>query len=129
MPELRRVTVVNDNPEFLELMQDLLQDASYPATLINGDRDNAMGLIEASEPEILIIDLRLGAHELKGLDIVREIRRRPQFDTVPMLVCTADRWALNGVGEELDAMQRVGVLAKPFSIDELYGKLEKLQTS
>jgi CheY-like chemotaxis protein len=95
--------------------------------LIDGDRDNAMELIEASEPDILIIDLRMGTHELKGLDIVREVRRRPQFDTVPMLVCTADRWALNGLGEELEAMEQVGILAKPFSIDELYRSLEMLQ--
>jgi CheY-like chemotaxis protein len=129
MPQLRRVTVVNDNPEFLELMQDLLQDASYPATLINGDRDNAMDLIEGSQPDILIIDLRLGTHELKGMDIVREVRRRPKFDTVPMLVCTADRWALNGLGDELEAMQGVGILPKPFAIDELYRSLEILQPS
>ena len=127
MPELRRVTVVNDNPEFLELMQDLLQDASYPATLINGDRDNAMELIAASKPDILIIDLRLGTHELKGMDIVRDVRRRPEFDRVPMLVCTADRWALNGLGDELEAMQGVGILPKPFAIDELYRSLEILQ--
>jgi CheY-like chemotaxis protein len=129
MPELRRVTVVNDNPEFLELMQDLLQDATYPATLISGDRDNAMELIEASEPDILIVDLRLGTHELKGMDIVREVRRRPEFDSVPMLVCTADRWALNGLGDELEAMQGVGILPKPFAIDELYRSLEILQPS
>lgn len=129
MAELRRVTVVNDNPEFLELMQDLLHNASYPATLIDGDRDNAMDLIEASEPEILIIDLRLGTHELKGLDIIREVRRRPQLEGVPMLICTADRWALNGVADELDAMQWVSVLAKPFSIEELYRALEQAQPS
>jgi CheY-like chemotaxis protein len=129
MPELRRVTVVNDNPEFLDLMQDLLQDASYPATLINGDRDNAMELIEASEPDILIIDLRLGTHDVKGLDIVREVRRRPRFDSVPILVCTADRWALDGLGDELKAMQAVGILTKPFSIDELYRSLEILQAA
>jgi hypothetical protein len=41
MPERKRITVVNDNPEFLGLMQDVLQDASYPATLIDGDRENA----------------------------------------------------------------------------------------
>jgi CheY-like chemotaxis protein len=127
MPELRRVTVVNDNPEFLELMQDLLQDASYPATLVDGDRNNAMELIEASEPEMLIIDLRLGSDELKGLDILRQVREHPELKHVPMVVCTADKFALDGLGDEIRSLQHVTTLSKPFSIGQLYAKLDELR--
>lgn len=129
MPELKRVTVVNDSPEFLELMQDLLHDANYPTTLVDGDRDNAMELIEASEPELLIVDLRLGSDELKGLDILRQIRRHPQLRPVPTLVCTADRWALEEAGEELRSMAGVAVLHKPFGVAELYRALDDLKAA
>jgi CheY-like chemotaxis protein len=39
------VVVVNDSPEFLELMADLLHDERYPVTVIDGDRGNAVELI------------------------------------------------------------------------------------
>lgn len=126
MPELKRVTVVNDSPDFLELMGDLLHDANYPTTLIDGDRENAMELIEAAGPEILIIDLRLGSDELKGLDILRAVRRHPDLKAVPTLVCTADRWALEDIAEELRAMEGVAVLEKPFQIRDLYRAMEQL---
>jgi CheY-like chemotaxis protein len=126
MSEMQRVTVVNDSPEFLELMADVLHDASYPATVIDGDRDNALELIEAAEPEILIIDLRLGSDGLHGMDIVRWARQHPQLSRVPTIICSADRYGVEQVQEELDAMSGVTVLMKPFSVDELYAALREL---
>lgn len=121
-----RVTVVNDNPEFLSVMQDVLQDGTYPATLIDGDRENAVDLIEASEPGVLIIDLRMGRQELHGVEILREVRRRPALRRIPIIVCSADQWALNEVRPELEALERLEILAKPFTIDNLYAAIERV---
>ena len=129
MPEPRRVTVVNNDPDFLELMADLLQDASYPATVIDGDRDNALELIEASEPEILIVDLRLGSEQLKGLEIVRWIRKHPDLADVPTVICTADTWAVDQLADELQSLRRLTVLLKPFAVDELYRALREVATA
>ncbi len=129
MPEPRRITVVNDSPDFLELMAELLHDANYPATLIDGDRDNAVELIEASEPEILIIDLRLGGGEMKGLDILRWVRNRPDLSDVPTVVCTADKWGVEQLADEFRSMRNVTVLLKPFSVDELYRALGEVATA
>jgi CheY-like chemotaxis protein len=128
MSELKRVTVVNDSPDFLELMADLLHDANYPATLIDGDRDNAMELVEAAEPEILIIDLRLGSDELKGLDVLRKVRDHPDLRDVPTIVCTADRAGLESVEDEIRSMRRVSVLMKPFEVEALYDALRGAQS-
>jgi CheY-like chemotaxis protein len=129
MPERKRVTVVNDNPEFLQLMQDLLQDASYPATLISGDRENATELIRDSEPEVLIIDLRLGSDEMKGLDILRWTREHPVLRHVPAIVCTADSWGVESVQAELKGYGNVSVLVKPFSVDQLYGAMSEVASA
>jgi CheY-like chemotaxis protein len=124
-----RITVVNDNPDFLELMRDILQDATWPTTTIDGGRENALELIEASEPELVIADLRLGGiDELRGLDILRHIRRSPSLRGVPVIVCSADRAGLEAAAEELDRMERVATLPKPFAMDELY-RLISQQTS
>lgn len=126
MPQPKRVTVVNDSPEFLQLMQDLLQDASYPATLIDGDRENALELIQASQPEILIIDLRLGSEGLRGLELLKRVREDAELERVPTVICTADSWGVDGVREEIAAMEQVAVLTKPFAIADLYGVLRDL---
>ena len=125
-PERTHVVVVNDNPEFLDLMADLLHDEHYPTTVIDGDRDNAVDLIRAAVPQILIIDLRLGRDELHGLDVLREVRRDPELSELPTLICTGDKEGLNSLTSRLAEMRRVDTLLKPFSIEELMAKLEGL---
>lgn len=126
MSEMQRVTVVNDSPEFLRLMADVLHDADYPTTVIDGDRDDATDLIEAAEPQILIIDLRLGSEGLRGMEILRWARQHPQLSRVPTIICSADRYGVEQVQEELDAIYGVTVLMKPFGVDELYAALRQL---
>ena len=125
-PERPRVVVVNDNREFLDLMADLLHDERYPTTVIDGDRADAVELILAAVPQMLIIDLRLGTEQLHGLDVIRQVRANPALREVPTLICTGDTVALASLEEELAAMRRVGTLVKPFSIDELLSKMEEL---
>jgi CheY-like chemotaxis protein len=123
-PEHPRITVVNDNPEFLQLMQDLLQDATYPATLIDGGRPNAVELIEAAEPHVLIIDLRMGSQELHGWEVLKAVRLRPALRTLPTVICTGDAWATETLADDVAAMPNVAILHKPFTIDALYAAIE-----
>jgi CheY-like chemotaxis protein len=122
----QRVTVVNDNPEFLKLMGDLLKEERYVVTLVDGDRDDAIDLIRASQPQAVIIDLRLGKAELHGWDLLRTLRSDPNLSELPTLMCTGDLRGLEQVAEQLGGMRRVSTLKKPFDIDELFSKLDAL---
>ena len=121
-----RVTVVNDSPEFLELVGDILADERIPTILVDGDRPDALERIRASRPDVLMIDLRMGSDELHGWDIAQEIRRDPELADVPILVCSADPIALASIQEQLDDTRRAGTLTKPFSIDHLIEAIDRL---
>jgi CheY-like chemotaxis protein len=121
-----RITVVNDSPEFLELMADLLHDERYPVTLVDGDRENAVELIVAALPQALIIDLRLGSDELHGWDVLTAVRRHPDLSELPTLVCTGDLKGLERLAGDLAGMRRVATITKPFSVDELFSSLDAL---
>jgi DNA-binding response OmpR family regulator len=124
--EHRHIAVVNDSPEFLELMAELLQSENYAATVIDGDRDNAVDLVRAASPDGLIIDLRQGDGQLHGMDVIRELRRDPKLSELPTLICSGDTRALAELADELASLRRVSVIEKPFNIDELFAKLETL---
>ena len=121
-----RVTVVNDNPEFLALVHDILADERIPTVLIDGDHPDALERIRASRPEILMIDLRMGSDELHGWDIAQEVRRDAELSETPILVCSADAATLAQIQDQLDDTRRVGTLTKPFSIDHLLEAIEQL---
>jgi CheY-like chemotaxis protein len=123
---MARVTVVNDNPEFLDLVRDILEDDRYETTTIDGDRPDAIAAIRASRPDLLMIDLRLGSDGLHGWNIAQQVRAEPAFDGLPVLVCSADVQALNALEGDLEGDSHVGQLVKPFSIDELTAAVDAL---
>ncbi|MDQ4035558.1 MAG: response regulator [Chloroflexota bacterium] len=119
-----RITVINDNPDFLELMRAILdEDAGYAVTLFAGDA-TATSEIAASDPDLIIVDLLLGG--ASGWEIVTLTRADPRFADVPVVICSADVTALKDRAEELERIGKVHVLAKPFGIDEVTELVERL---
>lgn len=123
---MARITVVNDNPEFLALMDDILEDDHYETMTIDGDRADAIDAVRASRPDLLIIDLRMGSDQLHGWDLAQKVREEPDFHGLPILICSADVFAVKDLEEDLKSTQRVGTLAKPFSIDALTAAIDEL---
>jgi CheY-like chemotaxis protein len=119
MPERRRITVVNDNPEFLALMDDLLGDGSgYEVTTIDGDLLHDIEPIRESHPHLLIIDLRLRREGIAGWDILMALRADPEMRELPTILCTGDAQGLKEHADAIAQDPRVRILNKPFHLDE-----------
>lgn len=123
-----RITVVNDSPEFLELIADILADERYPTMLIDGEQPYALDRIRASEAEVLMIDLRMGEDRLHGWDIARDIRQDPHYADVPILLCSADLEGLKDIDAELARTPNIATLVKPFAIGELVEAIDRLMS-
>ena len=119
-----RITVINDNPEFLELMSAILDEgAGYAVTLVNGEAAT-IDEIAASAPDLMIVDLLLGG--ASGWDIVAISRADERLTDVPIIICSADVLALREREAELAHVGNVHVLAKPFGIDAVTTLVERL---
>lgn len=123
---MTRVTVVNDDPDFLELMGEVLEAEGFEATAIDGDRRDVLELVRTSRPEVLILDIRMDGEQLHGWDIAKQIRRAPGFETLAVLLCSADLQAITEVKARLEDQRAIAVLAKPFGIDQLTRAVNRL---
>ncbi len=123
---MARVTVVNDNAEFLDLVHDILEGDRYETTLIDGDRPDVLDLIGSSDPDLLMIDVRLGVEGDHGWEIAQAVRGEPQFSELPVLLCSADVLALKGLESGLAETRSVATLEKPFTIDDLVSTIDQL---
>lgn len=123
---MAHVTVVNDSPEFLETVHDILEGDRYDTTLIDADRDDVLEMIRQSRPDLLMIDLRLGSEGANGWDTAQKIRANPEFDGLPVLICSGDLLAMSEIEADLAATHNVGTLTKPFEINELVESIDKL---
>ena len=119
-----RISVLNDNPEFLELMSAILdEDAGYEVTLFN-EEATSVDELAASKPDLIIVDLLLGG--ASGWEIVALSRADERLAHIPIVVCSADVGGLRDRADELERIGNVHGLAKPFGIDELTELVERL---
>ena len=123
-PPRPRISVVNDNPDFLELMSAILDDdEGYDVTLFDGEKTSIADLV-ASRPDLVIVDLILGG--ASGWEIVTLSRAEPKLADLPILICSADVTALRERSAELERIGNVHILEKPFSLDEITDAVERL---
>lgn len=119
-----RISVVNDNPDFLELMSAILdEDAGYEVTLHHGE-EMALTELKAAHPDLIIMDLLLG--QASGWEIVVLARADDELRDVPVIVCSADIAQLRERADELARIGGLHVLQKPFGVDELTGLVERV---
>ena len=125
MPERRpRISVINDNAEFLDLMSAILdEDAGYDVSLFKGEVVEISELV-SSDPDLIIVDLLLGG--ASGWEIVTLSRSDERLAAVPIIVCSADVTALRDRETDLERIGNVHMLAKPFAIDEITELVERL---
>ena len=119
-----RISVINDNPDFLELMSAILdEDAGYEVTVFSGE-STTIAEIAATGPALIIVDLLLGG--ASGWEVVTLARADERLASVPIIICSADVIALRDRAAELEHIGNVHILAKPFGVDEVIGLVERL---
>ena len=111
-----RVFVVDDDPIMNHMVSAYLDQHNIATSSAYGPQD-LVRLFAANEPNLVILDLRLGQED--GLDLLREIRSRSD---VPVIIITGDRRDEidRVVGLELGADDYV---TKPFSLRELLARI------
>lgn len=123
-PLRHRVSVVNDNPEFLELMADILDgDGGYQVTTFEVPT-TSVDDVAASDPELVIVDLLLGG--ASGWEIIALSRADDRLSGIPIIVCSADVASLRDRADDFERIGNIHVLAKPFGIDELLQLVQRL---
>jgi two-component system KDP operon response regulator KdpE len=114
-----RVIVIDDAPEFLALVTDLLADRNYEVLTSRGDDLDLEALVRF-DPDLVVLDLRLQevAAQLTGMEFLRLMRAHRILRQVPVIVCSADVGQLARNRETLASMPHCWVLPKPFGLED-----------
>ena len=112
---MKRILIVEDEPELQELLCAYLQDAGYAAA-VSGDGAAALDLFRAQSFDLVLLDIMLP--KIDGFGVCAQIRRQSQ---VPILMLTAldgEAQQLRGFGLNID-----DYVTKPFSMPVLLEKI------
>jgi DNA-binding response OmpR family regulator len=114
-----RVLVVEDEQDLAGLIKHTLERSGEAAVQIAGNGQAALQAVEASRPDLMILDLNLPV--LSGLDVCRLLKARPATASLPIIMLTArasegDRVAGLDAGAD-------DYVTKPFSLRELAARV------
>lgn len=112
------VLVVEDAPEFLQLIETTLSKDGYEITTAT-DGTTALQLARTNEPDVIVLDL--GLPGMDGVEVCRQLRT---FTDAYIIMVTAR-------DEEVDRLVGLAVgaddyLTKPFSVRELAARVQVL---
>lgn len=110
-----KILVVDDDPAISEMLSIVLKAEGFDTVVVTDGAD-AVGVVEAEQPDLILLDLMLPG--MNGIDICRTIRETSQ---VPIVMLTAKTDTVDVVlGLESGADDYVN---KPFKAKELVARI------
>lgn len=108
--------VVNDTQEILDLFRDILEEEGYDVVLNTFVPRSLHALIEV-DPDVVILDFMVG-DEAQGWQLLQKMKMHRQTQPIPVVVCTGAVQLVRQLEGHL-ASKNVGIVLKPFDIDDL----------
>jgi len=81
---MNKILIVDDDEPIQILYADELTEEGYDV-ITTGDGVGLLGLIEEAQPDLVVLDIRLG--ETNGLDLLQDIRNT--YYELPVILCSA----------------------------------------
>lgn len=107
------VLVVDDDPDILEALSEILEAEGYDVTRARNGQE-ALERLEQTKPALILLDLMMPV--MDGWEFARRMRERYEAARrPPIIVLSADR----NVSTKAPELGAVGFLAKPFELPDL----------
>lgn len=124
MSEVRRILIVDDDPDIVELLALNLEAAGYGVESA-GDGEQALNVAKKMLPDLIVLDVMMP--RMDGLAALAELRAHPDTREIPVVMLTAkasdsDVWSGWQAGADY-------YLTKPFDVDELMRFVSYLQVT
>jgi two-component system phosphate regulon response regulator PhoB len=117
------VLIIDDDPALLAFYGDLLAGEGYRVTL-RAEVPADLGEIDRLAPDLIVVDY-LFDRQAAGGALLHAMQARPATQQIPMLICTGATQAVQAA-VAAGQVQRVGLLLKPFELDDLIAGIEEL---
>jgi len=109
--DLQRLLLVEDEDDIRAVTQIALKATSSFDLRMCADGEQALAILDEFQPQLIILDVMMP--RMSGIELYKEIRKRPGFDQTPILFMTAKVQA--GEIERYHNLGAADVIKKPFS--------------
>jgi CheY-like chemotaxis protein len=118
----KHILVVNDTQEILELFRAILEEeAGYRVTLTS-IQPQMLDIVKEVKPDLIISDHVFGEEKV-GWQFLQRLKMDRETANIPLIVCSGAVKELKEIEGYLTS-KGIGVLYKPFDVDELLTLVE-----
>lgn len=114
----KRIAVLNDSQDFLDLMELVLQTHGPYDVHRFFEVRTTVEQVRAVRPSLILVD-PIGAPEFPGFALAADIGHDLVLAAIPMIVCSAPFGRFQREFAELEQRANVSILHKPFELDDL----------
>jgi len=116
-----RIAVVNDDTVFLDMMAAVLTEEGWDVE-VHRESATAFQGLKQNPPDLIILDIRMETPE-SGWNILELLTLDQEMGHIPVIVCSAAVRDLHA-HEDWLTQNGIGVLPKPFNLDQLFQQVE-----
>lgn len=108
------ILIVDDEADIRDLISDLLEDENHQARTAD-DADSAFAQIEATPPDLIILDIWLQGSRMDGIEILKNVKRNNPG--IPVVIISGH----GNIEVAVAAVQQgaYDFIEKPFNLDQL----------
>lgn len=116
----KKVLVVDDEPDTLELVKLVLESGGFETVLANNGME-AISKIAIMKPDLVLLDIMMP--DMDGWEVFRKIKEKDP--SIPIAILTAKAQNIDKL-LGLHVLKADDYITKPFGKNELIGKVRKL---
>ncbi|HVV56516.1 MAG TPA: response regulator [Mucilaginibacter sp.] len=115
----KRILVIDDDEDILEVLKIILQDEGYQVILSNtgAEAEN----IPSLKPDLVLLDLRLAGSKKDGAQICMDIKSGNEVKHVPVMLISAEP----DIRHIADRCGANAYVQKPFDIDHFLNQVKE----
>ncbi len=120
---MKRILVIDDDVSILEALNMMLQDAGYDTETSTKNGEYVERSLKRQLPDLIVLDILLSGHD--GRTICKKLKSQDATKKIPIILISAhpdaQKTAFEAGADDF--------LEKPFNIDDLLAKVERLTGS
>ena len=117
---IKRILVVEDQEDNMQILRDMLMNADYEIIEAE-DGEQALAAVANQRPDLILMDIQIPI--LDGYEVTRRIKADPALRSIPIIAVTSH--ALSGGEEKARAAGCDDFVAKPYSPRLLLAKIRQ----
>lgn len=116
----QKILVIDDDEDILDILAFIFKDAGYE--VVSSATAAVTEDLEAIQPQLVLLDVRISGSEKSGADICREIKHSDLGKEMPVILISAEN-DISFIASECGADSYI---SKPFDINGILVKVKEL---